>query len=330
MRKGRVKILAYHGVSAGPFYLNMFMHRDKFEAQIEFLCRKYRILGLHEAEEVIKRNQKLKEDVFVITLDDGYVDNYYNVFTIAKQYGISVTIYLTTECINQGWPTFVYWVILAVHNAQEKRIDLSARGLGIHALNSFEDREDAIRAIDRYAKALSYSERQTFLSEVLSLLGFERDDPLFQNRMLNWTQVVEMCREGIEFGAHSVTHPVLSGLPLREAETEICKSRDEIEKRISKRVGFFAYPYGGRDAINDQIVELVRRNAFTSGVVLFNSRHSPRGLYALGRMMISDEMTSGPLGRFSEAVFACEVSGLLDLLRRRTDRNHVSGITKIS
>lgn len=62
--------------------------------------------------------------------------------------------------------------------------------------------------------------------------------------LLNWEQVAELAREGFRFGAHSISHPVLSTVSIEQAEREVASSRSQIEERTSHRVEFFCYPYG--------------------------------------------------------------------------------------
>lgn len=70
--------------------------------------------------------------------------------------------------------------------------------------------------------------------------------------------------EGIEFGAHSRTHPDLATVPAAVAEEELLRSRDELEALLGRRVTVFAYPYG---RCNEAVCDLARKNfelAFTT------------------------------------------------------------------
>lgn len=73
--------------------------------------------------------------------------------------------------------------------------------------------------------------------------------------MLNWKEIEEMKRCGMEFGAHTLTHPDLTRLPLDRVETEICDSKAMIEDILSAPVTCFAYPYGRYDDRTRQLVQ---------------------------------------------------------------------------
>lgn len=61
-----------------------------------------------------------------------------------------------------------------------------------------------------------------------------------------------MANNGIEFGAHTMTHPHLSRIPSERAVKEISDSKAAIQRNLGKEVGFFAYPYGQQtQAIQD-------------------------------------------------------------------------------
>jgi peptidoglycan/xylan/chitin deacetylase (PgdA/CDA1 family) len=65
--------------------------------------------------------------------------------------------------------------------------------------------------------------------------------------MLAWHEIREMQQWGIDFGAHTLTHPDLTRLSLDCAEAEIRDSKAIIEDALGARVDCFAYPYGRYD-----------------------------------------------------------------------------------
>jgi peptidoglycan/xylan/chitin deacetylase (PgdA/CDA1 family) len=61
-------------------------------------------------------------------------------------------------------------------------------------------------------------------------------------------ELVELSNMGIDFGAHSLTHPNLTTLPLTEAVKEVVDSKAQLEQHMSREVRFFAYPFGAFDS----------------------------------------------------------------------------------
>ena len=74
------------------------------------------------------------------------------------------------------------------------------------------------------------------------------------------TQIREWPSLGHEIGAHTLTHPRLSQIPLNRAREEICRSRQEkLEDLFGVAVTHFAYPYGD---YSDAVVGLVQEAGF--------------------------------------------------------------------
>ena len=70
--------------------------------------------------------------------------------------------------------------------------------------------------------------------------------------LLDWKEILEMASNGIEFGAHTMSHPHLSRVSPERAIKEISDSKATVQRNLGKEVGFFAYPYGQQiQAIQD-------------------------------------------------------------------------------
>lgn len=68
---------------------------------------------------------------------------------------------------------------------------------------------------------------------------------------------------GWEIGAHTMSHPRLSTLPLPEAAAEIARSKATLETALNTEIVSFAYPYGD---LNADLKEAVRAAGFALGV----------------------------------------------------------------
>ena len=72
-------------------------------------------------------------------------------------------------------------------------------------------------------------------------------DGLKGRQLLTWSQMEQMSRRGIEFGAHTETHVVLPKLSTKRIREEVLGSRQTIETRLQTPIRAFAYPYGACD-----------------------------------------------------------------------------------
>lgn len=307
----QLRILAYHGIADEPRYLSMCVPVRQFARQMRFIASQYRAVTMEAIERVLDSGRPPREDLVVITLDDGYRDNYTHAFRIAGEHGIPITVYLATGYVDSGKPTFIHALMLAVDAGRTDTLDLSDAGVGVFDLTSHQAREHALRQIDAHAKTLAFDGQQALLERIVQRLGADAT-AIFSDRMLTWDQIREMRTLGACFGGHTVSHPVLSRLDAAAAEREIRDCRERIAAELGDAATTFAYPYGGRDAISDSVVALVGALGYRSAVTLYPDRPSAAARHALGRMMVSEEMSSNPWGGHSDAVFACEVAGFFE------------------
>lgn len=91
-------ILMYHLILDEPFnsYTDLFVKPSEFDKQLSILVEKgYTFLFASEICETRKSGKYV-----AITFDDGYEDNYTNMFPILKKYNAKATISVITGCIN--------------------------------------------------------------------------------------------------------------------------------------------------------------------------------------------------------------------------------------
>ena len=62
--------------------------------------------------------------------------------------------------------------------------------------------------------------------------------------MLSWGEIREMQRNGMAFGAHTLTHPDLTRLPPSRIEAEMLGAKAILEEALGEPVAGFAYPFG--------------------------------------------------------------------------------------
>ncbi len=108
--------------------------------------------------------------------------------------------------------------------------------------------------------------------------GFPRRD------ILSHAQLMELKREGICIGSHTLTHPRLPELDVGQLTDELRDSRLRLEEQLGDTVDYFAYPYGLYNTETRDMVEELGYRAACSTRSGFNRSHSDR--YALKRIEI--------------------------------------------
>lgn len=86
---------------------------------------------------------------------------------------------------------------------------------------------------------------------VVDLIGrtneWDESEGFPRRRLLSPNQIRELHSKGINFGSHTLTHPLLTNLSDRELENEVCDSKRKLEDLLGAEVSCFAYPYGAVD-----------------------------------------------------------------------------------
>jgi len=236
--RSRVRILYYHSISDAP--IRSSVSPGAFESQLEHLVREgYTLLSLPQAIQRLASDTAFGERSAVVTLDDGFQDNYEHALPILLRLKVPATVFLTVGYIGTG-----------------------------------------------------------------RLPTLTRTD--FMPRPLDWREVKEMQAQGIEFGSHTITHPMLSQVPPEVARREIGDSKRMLEDRLGTEVPYFCYPRGD---VNDAVKTIVRDEGYRAACSTLPGLNDRRtDPFELRRTYISR--------RDSSSEFAKKMAGAYDLLQR--------------
>jgi peptidoglycan/xylan/chitin deacetylase (PgdA/CDA1 family) len=98
-----------------------------------------------------------------------------------------------------------------------------------------------------------YVNKQYLPDKELITLNSPKQDVDTENLFMDWDEIRQISRSGIDIGAHTISHRLLSSLPKEEVVKEIVESKNEIERRIEKKVFSFAYPHGKEEDYNLEV-----------------------------------------------------------------------------
>jgi peptidoglycan/xylan/chitin deacetylase (PgdA/CDA1 family) len=105
---------------------------------------------------------------------------------------------------------------------------------------------------------------------------------------MGWDTIRDLAREGVAFGAHTVSHPVLTRVGPARMREELGRSREELEDRLGRPVETLAYPFGFHD-------DLVRNTAAAAGFRAAVTTHHARS--RLGDDLLACPGSRSPGGR---------------------------------
>lgn len=283
--ESKFAILCYHrvGTAGAPFYSRL--PERAFAAQMKYLRRNYRVVPLSQLCCELHEGHRVPPTV-AVTFDDGYRDLYRFAFPILQEYSIPATVYLIGHCIESGEAPW-YDRIFAILQSAPLHFEAELSSHRLFRLRSPEDRLAAAWEIIKFLKSIPDTDRRTLCAQFRA--RFPVDEAILSGRMLDWEQVREMYRNGIRFGAHTMTHPAVSQLHPSQMPEELLNSKRLLENGLDAPIKHFAYPFGKPEDFNGLAQEFLARSGFRSAVTTvegFNSRGA--NAFELRRVQIGD------------------------------------------
>ncbi len=237
---------------------------EQFESQLRCLKADCDVIRVADMADVLRKGSQRR--CVLITFDDGYLDNYELAFPVLKQVGLSAVIFLVTGFLDErfvAWWDEIAWM---VKRTTQRVLSLPATWQ-IESLDVSPDQRDSVcRRLLRLSKMLSPQELSQFLDDLGEATGTGRAPRNATTApWMTWDMVREMHRGGIEFGGHTVTHPVLSRCAIDQQRQEIQQSKTRIEAELGTEITTFSYPIGQPWAFSDDTMRLIREAGYQWG-----------------------------------------------------------------
>jgi len=89
-----VSVLAYHSVDENSSFYTVTP--DEFARQMEYLNRSCSVVSLEDVFEFVMGRRDLPRRAVALTFDDGYYDNYVNVYPCVMKYGFPITMFVVS------------------------------------------------------------------------------------------------------------------------------------------------------------------------------------------------------------------------------------------
>ena len=237
--RARLSILIYHRVLPQLDPLNTSdVTADVFDEQMRVVGENFTPMPLSEAVDRLIGGG-LPARAVCITFDDGYLDNAEVALPILQRHGLPATFFVATGYLDGGrmWNDKI---IEALRVMPAPVLDLQEWGLPIFELGSDLSRRLAIQRILRALRYLPGPEREARVERLVAAAGV----PEGKGPMMGETHVRALRAAGMEIGAHSVTHPILTRVPVAQARCEIAESGRRLAEILREPIRLFAYPNG--------------------------------------------------------------------------------------
>ncbi len=271
------------------FKPNVSATPQEFDHQMEYLAKWFNVVSLKDIIAWLDGDRDLPPYAALITFDDGYLDNYTSAFPVLRKYDLPALIFLTTGHIGTDAP--FYWDMAAYCFSHTRSNQLAFPDGRVESWSTPEELDRVSHSWVRHMKTLPEAEKQNHVLELPALLSVSIPAGFFKGLMMDWHQAREMQKQGIEFGAHTVHHPILTRISQQEVGEEVMGSKSRIETELGEPVLGFAYPNGQAADLNEGIQEILADSGIRAAFTLLNGPSSQvevkRDPYAIRRIFIS-------------------------------------------
>jgi peptidoglycan/xylan/chitin deacetylase (PgdA/CDA1 family) len=259
MFRDQLTIVMYHGVVREPLDIGnwCFIEEACFRDQINYLKDHFHVVRFSEAIELLSEG-RIDHPTATVTFDDGFQNNYDVAFPILREAGMPAIIFLTTGFLNSTDTLWFCRLNQAMVRTDRSKLDWNGRK---YDLSSRRNKAQALYAIEQLLTPLPHGELLSQVRKIVKALGCEPDESIGSMspfRMLSYEAIDEMRMAGIEFGAHTYSHCILSRLSSEERRHEIETSVQAVTALTGQRCEFFAYPNGREDDYNAETIFILQ------------------------------------------------------------------------
>jgi peptidoglycan/xylan/chitin deacetylase (PgdA/CDA1 family) len=242
---------------------DLLPHLDigEFEKQMRLVKRWYSVISMDELDKRLSSGENVVLPSVVVTIDDGYLNNYKLAFPVLKKLNMPSIIYLTTGFIGTNNALWVDDLMNMLLSTKSEALRLpEPPGERILNISNRSKKGDAFKILFKLMLQLEHERKLLIMQKLSKSLGVEEiSKNSVERKMLSWNEVIEMSKNNISFGAHTVSHPTLSRMDVEEAKREICESKEDIEVRIKGKVRHFAVPNGKVEDFSDELKEYCKK-----------------------------------------------------------------------
>jgi peptidoglycan/xylan/chitin deacetylase (PgdA/CDA1 family) len=298
----------------------MVLRESLFEALVAYLATNTTCIA---ASELGRGPASSSKPRVLVTFDDGWVDNAQVAWPVLKRAGIPMCIFVTTGLagtIQPFWPERLTGILEETTRRGSsdllmQRLSMLGRpgpgqpggsNSGWSRLCSAKRDPDSViawlkgtpeeailEAIEEWSRDLTLQNRSSTTN-----LASGQPNPLRDpdERLLNWQELQQLQADGVCFGSHTVTHPILTARSVPEVACELNQSRSALRDRLGETL-LLAYPNG--DANNVVTQEARRagyRYGFSNTTGIWNSATDP---LLVPRVNLWDGKLTDSRGRFS-------------------------------
>jgi peptidoglycan/xylan/chitin deacetylase (PgdA/CDA1 family) len=254
-------VLCYHGVVSGGHSQDRFRYHNtvserEFDEQLAFLTTHFHIVSVGDVIAAFNGETPLATGAALITFDDGYRNNLALAAPLLKKYGVPAVVHVSTAYMGSNqtlWPEEVVTRILCW---PEQTLRMPGEDRSAAVPSNPGERRAFAEGVRESCKQVPNRDKELYLCYLRRHMTEEADEAareLFG--FMNWDEVRQLADFGVEIGSHTVNHPILTRCDPGELNSELRESKREIELQTGKPCRAIAYPNGGLEDFNAEVMK---------------------------------------------------------------------------
>lgn len=319
----RIVIVGYHRVVedfTGELQQSIpgtLISKETFKRHLEEAHRAgFELASLSDALEVMSGQKRAKKDLFVVTFDDGYLDVYQNAFPVLKAMGVPAIVYLPSGFIgtDRRFNHDRLWHLIKVcrERSVQPVYDALPPQAAVLLEPIFRNQKTPSAALDDFIGDYPAKVLTGIIDAFEKQLGGGEDLRPASGAVMSWDQAREMVRAGIDMGAHTIDHTVLTLQRPEDAEADLRACKAKLETELSTPIRDFAYCNGW---YSEELVKILARVGFRSGVTTEDFANRIGGdPYTLKRKVLWENFSVGMMGDYSESLTVCHLDDTFSAL----------------
>ena len=233
-------VLFYHAIGDAGVPL------IEFEKQLDYLSSHFELVFASEVCHPASSNGLR----VAITFDDGLRNTREAALPLLEKYGARATIFVLPCVVPWLWPAEIRE---RLSGALRSGVDLDVT------------KESDVDRIVNDLKSMSQAAFQARIDQIRAVTSFDPSSSwLAAHELMSADELRSLPEDLIEFGAHTIHHPILPSLDHKSLEREIVDVKGQLETMLERPIKTFSYPNGDFDNRSLDLVQQHYDAAFST------------------------------------------------------------------
>lgn len=242
-------------------YLYDYKNVSQFTKDLEILLKNFKPISPGDLIKNIQEKNKLPENTFLLTFDDGFREVHDVIAPLLEAKGIPAIFFINPAFIDNKKLFYRSKASLVIHELLKNRNNNPLLSDVANLLHTTSQSVDALIGEIKKMK----SKDETIMDSIAVELSLSFDDYLKGHKpFLTSAQLASLSERGFTIGAHSWDHPYYNQLNLADQIEQTISSCKYVKEKVNPTHTTFSFPYYDTDlpqqlldALNKEDIDLL-------------------------------------------------------------------------